>query len=424
MRIEEQLVEALRDGFVCDNCLGRVGGNLLSGFSNKERGRIFRHYMAFLLDSGEKLDVDLSNFYGIKFRNIKLSAKKPEKCKICRNFFLEEMSRVSKQIVKELRGVEFKTFLIGSIPTDEMLKEEEKLYENIGTDFVESIKSEINRELGKEVEKRTGKLFSQKNADVTILVNLKTGKVRRDIRSLYILGKYKKLVRGIPQTRWVCPKCMGKGCVNCRGTGKLYPVSVQEIIERPLLKASKSKKSSFHASGREDIDARCLDYRPFVIEMIKPLKRKIDLREAQKKINRSKKVNVSGLKFTTKDTIMRLKTERIDKTYLAEVDFEKKIDRKKLKNLKRLASEPILQKTPIRVIHRRADKFRKRLVKKISWKLLGGKKMALRVRAESGLYIKELISGDQGRTKPSVSELIINKPKKIKLDVVKIHTRE
>ena len=424
MRIEEQLVEALRDGFVCDNCLGRVGGNLLSGFSNKERGRIFRHYMAFLLDSGEKLDVDLSNFYGIKFRNIKLSAKKPEKCKICRNFFLEEMSRVSKQIVKELRGVEFKTFLIGSIPTDEMLKEEEKLYENIGTDFVESIKSEINRELGKEVEKRTGKLFSQKNADVTILVNLKTGKVRRDIRSLYILGKYKKLVRGIPQTRWVCPKCMGKGCVNCRGTGKLYPVSVQEIIERPLLKASKSKKSSFHASGREDIDARCLDYRPFVIEMIKPLKRKIDLREAQKKINRSKKVNVSGLKFTTKDTIMRLKTERIDKTYLAEVDFEKKIDRKKLKNLKRLASEPILQKTPIRVIHRRADKFRKRLVKKISWKLLGGKKMALRVRAESGLYIKELISGDQGRTRPSVSELIINKPKKIKLDVVKIHTRE
>jgi len=424
MRIEEQLVEALRDGFVCDNCLGRVGGNLLSGFSNKERGRIFRHYMAFLLDSGEKLDVDLSNFYGIKFRNIKLSAKKPEKCKICKNFFLEQMSRVSKQIVKELRGVEFKTFLIGSIPTDEMLKEEEKLYENIGTDFVESIKSEINRELGKEVEKRTGKLFSQKNADVTILVNLKTGKVRRDIRSLYILGKYKKLVRGIPQTRWVCPKCMGKGCVNCRGTGKLYPVSVQEIIERPLLKASKSKKSSFHASGREDIDARCLDYRPFVIEMIKPLKRKIDLREAQKKINRSKKVNVSGLKFTTKDTIMRLKTERIDKTYLAEVDFEKKIDRKKLKNLKRLASEPILQKTPIRVIHRRADKFRKRLVKKISWKLLGGKKMALRVRAESGLYIKELISGDQGRTRPSVSELIINKPKKIKLDVVKIHTRE
>lgn len=313
--------------------------------------------------------------------------------------------------------------MIGSIPPDEMLKEEDKFYERIGIDFVEPIKSEINRELGKIIEKKIGKLFSQKNPDVTVLVNLKTGKIKKEIRSLYILGKYKKLIRGIPQTKWVCTSCQGKGCMKCKGEGKLYPTSVQEIVERPLLKAARAKKSSFHASGREDIDARCLDFRPFIIELVKPLKRKIDLKDLAKKINKSKKVNVSNLKFTEKEHVMRLKTERIDKTYVAEIIFEKKIDRKKLKVLKKLAGEAILQKTPLRVVHRRADKFRKRFVKKISWKLVGSKKMILKVRAESGLYIKELISGDQGRTKPNISELISNKPKKIKLDVVKIHTR-
>ena len=423
MRLDEKAVEALKEGFVCDNCLGRIVANLLSGFSNKKRGEIIRNYLAFLIDSGEKVDADLNNFYGIKFRNVKLNIKKPDKCKICKNFFLEEIDRVAVEIAKELKGVEFKTFLIGSVPTDEMSREEERIYEKIGTDFVEPIKSEINRELGKRVESNTDKICSQRNSDVTILVNLKTGRIKNEIRSLYIFGKYNKLVRGIPQTKWVCSSCHGKGCIKCKGTGKLYSTSIQEIIEKPLLKVADAKKSAFHAAGREDIDARCLDFRPFVIELIRPLKRKIYLKEIQKKINKSKKVKVKSLKFSTKEMILRLKTERIDKTYAAEIEFEKKIDRKKLEELKRLVSEPILQKTPLRVVHRRADKFRKRLVKKISWKLIGDKKMILKVRAESGLYIKELISGDQGRTRPSVSELIINKPKKIKLDVIKIHTR-
>ena len=46
--------------------------------------------------------------------------------------------------------------------------------------------------------------------------------------------------------------------------------------EKPILKIAKSEKSSFHGLGREDIDARCLDYRPFVIEIEKPIKRKIN----------------------------------------------------------------------------------------------------------------------------------------------------
>ncbi|MEM5829377.1 MAG: tRNA pseudouridine(54/55) synthase Pus10 [Candidatus Aenigmatarchaeota archaeon] len=421
MKFEERVIEILKDGFVCDNCLGRFFAELLSGFSNKERGRILRNYLAFLIDSGEKVEVDLSNFYGIKFRNVKLEIKEPKSCRICQNFFEKEIDEIAKKVVEELRGIEFETFLIGSVPRDEMENEEEKIHEKIGIDFSELTKSEINRELGKRIEKLTGKAFSLKNPDVTIVVNLKTGKIKKEIRSLFVYGKYKKLVRGIPQSKWVCPRCKGKGCVECKGRGKLYPTSVQEIIEKPLLKAAKAKKSAFHASGREDIDARCLDGRPFVIELVKPMKRRIDLKKMEKEINKSRRVKVSGLRFVDKSFVIKLKTEKSDKTYLAEVDFEKEIDKEKLKELKKLEGQFIFQKTPSRVLHRRADKMRKRIVKKISWKVLGKKKCIFKIRTQSGLYIKELISGDDGRTQPNIAELISNKPKKIKLDVIKIH---
>ncbi len=275
MKIDEKVIELLKDSYTCDNCLGRAtAGNLVSGLSNKERGNILRKYMAFLIDSGEKIDIDLSNFYGIKFRNAKFEIKKPEKCKICKNFFPEEIDKIAENIVKKLKGIEFDTFIIGSIPSDEMLKIEEKLFETIGTEFVESIKSEINRELGKRVEKLTKKKFALKNPDVTILADLTTNTIRIEVRSLYVFSRYQKLVRGIPQSTWTCRKCGGKGCTYCKGEGKLYKTSIQEIIEKPLLKATDSKKSKFSGAGREDIDARCLDYRPFVIELVKPIKKK------------------------------------------------------------------------------------------------------------------------------------------------------
>ena len=212
MRLDEKIVEIFKQGYVCDNCCGRMCGNLLSGMTNKERGRILRHYLAFLLDSGEKLDVDLSNFYGIKFRNLKLEIKKPEKCKICKNFFPEELNEFAQKIVKKLKCIEFDTFLIGSVLSDELAKEEEKIWSIIGIEHVESLKSEINRELGKIVEKLTKKTFDLKNSDVTIVVDLETNNIKIQIRSLYVFGRYQKLVRGVPQTKWICSRCQGKGC--------------------------------------------------------------------------------------------------------------------------------------------------------------------------------------------------------------------
>jgi tRNA pseudouridine synthase 10 len=422
MKLEEKAVEALKEP-ICNNCLGRIVAGLLSGFSNEERGKIIRSYVAFLLDSGEKIDVYLNNFYGFKFRNLKVTLQKPEKCKICKNFFREKLEEKANEILKKVDEIEFATFQIGTIPSNEMSNAEEKLINEIGADYSEPIKTEINREIGKIIERKSKKIFSAKNPDITIILNLQNNLIRTQIRSLYVFGKYQKLKRGIPQTKWICHNCNGKGCIVCKGTGKLYKTSVQEEIEKSFLKAVDTRKSKFHGAGREDIDARNLDWRPFVIELVKPMKRKIDLKKIQKIANKNKKVKIKNLKIVDKEAVNKIKFAKIDKTYEAEVVFSKDIDKKKLKELKKFKKIIIMQQTPTRVVHRRANILRKRMLKQISWKVVGKRKIIFRIKGESGLYIKELITGDQGRTKPNITEILNNKVKRISLDVVKIHSR-
>ncbi len=404
MKIKERLVEILKDGYVCNNCLGRQFAQLLSGLSNEERGRILRHFVAMLLDSGEKIDVDNSNFFGIKFHLKKIKLKKPKKCYVCSNLF-KELKKKAKLIIKELGKYEHKTFLIGCKLTPELIELEQELWNKIGIEWCESIKSGVNRELGKEVERITGKQMNRKMPDITVHLDLNTDKVGLNVRSVYVYGKYQKLVRNMPQTKW---------------KRKIFKTSVQEIIEEPMLKQTKSKTTSFHGSGREDVNVRCLGWRPFVIEVIRPIKRKVDLRKILRQINKSKKVKVKSLKIADKNVVRKIKFADSDKTYKAVVSFEKPIS--DLKGVKELKNTIISQRTPIRVLRRRSDKIRRRRVKDIKCKLLNKKKIELKIKTQAGLYIKELITGDEGRTEPSISSLLDNKVKKIELDVIKIHS--
>ncbi len=67
----------------------------------------------------------------------------------------------------------------------------------------------------------------------------------------------------------------------------------------------------------------------------------------------------------------------------------------------------ISQQTPRRVVHRRADLIRKRYVHSIRLDELEDNGRAyITVNCEGGLYVKELISGDEGRTIPSLSGLL------------------
>jgi len=205
----------------------------------------------------------------------------------------------------------------------------------------------------------------------------------------------------------------------------MYPESVEELTTKTLLEAAEGQKTLFHASGREDIDARMLGTgRPFVIEVSEPKKRSINLKEIEAKINAGAvgKVEVLRLRFATKDVVRNLKKgEGAQKEYRLLAEFENPVSDEDLRLLEeKLTAATIKQQTPVRVMHRRADLIRERYIYKLKVKKVSLKRALLEIRCQGGLYVKELVSGDEGRTIPNVSDLLKNRAKTLKLDVLKV----
>ena len=402
-------VAKVLDCYCCDHCLGRQFSQLLSGYTNAERGHALRTALALAIDSGAKFEgINPGNFVGFVFRtnhDFQKLEKKEGVCEVCNGFFQGGLEKLAGKIAKHVSKTGFSTFLVGTQLSQDLLDREEKLWSKVGIDFAEPLRAEMNREVGKKVEILTGKHAELKKPDIAVLLDLGTGKVNITVHPLFIFGYYKKLKRGFPQSKW--------------GTPMHYRTSIEEEIGRPLVRLAGGKDTKFHGAGREDIDARCLDWRAFVIEIEKPSKRTIDLRKLEKMVARGRKVAVSKLRISDMATVRKIKEASPDKSYRALVSLKSAIRQKDLSKLRELVGT-INQQTPQRVLHRRAELLRRRDVKTLKWKLLAPKKLELVVSGSSGLYIKELVSGDNGRTKPSVAELLGVEAKVTELDVVRI----
>jgi tRNA pseudouridine synthase 10 len=263
--------------------------------------------------------------------------------------------------------------------------------------------NKLKQQIRKEFESK-GYVYDPKNPDVEIWPN---GEIKP--RPLYIYGKYNKYSK-IPQTKWPCRICKGKGCERCNYKGKLYEITVEDLIAKPLLEMTKGEKTKFHGCGREDIDVLCLGWREFVIEVINPKIREINLEELKEKVNSTGLIEIKDLRFSSKKEVRTIKSKKIPKTYLVFIrtDSPKEFH---FENIK------ISQRTPTRILHRKKDKLREKTIYYAkSIKVLDGFVIA-EIKAESGTYIKEFVSGD--RTNPSLSGLLNSKMKVIEMFVIK-----
>lgn len=404
MNILELAEKALKYN-LCNHCLGRQFAKLGHGFSNQERGKAIRTVL--MLQYPEKKDN-----YEIK-----------EKCWLCENLF-NQIEKFAKLVIEKINNLEFNSFLIGSKIDTEIQEREEILWSEITSKFTEPIKSELNREIGKEVFKRIGKDVDFVRPEILAIVDTRFEVVKIIISSLFIYGKYKKLIRGIPQTKWPCRRCFGKGCEKCGWKGKLYETSVEEIIAKEVMSSTNGEEHLFHGMGREDIDVRMLgNGRPFVLEIRNPKKRILDLKDLEKKINEFGKgrVEVNNLRFSNKKEVIALKKASLPKTYHVKIKLGKVLDKQKINEaVNTLKGKTVVQRTPSRVVRRRADKIRKRKIINIQIKRFENKEVEVEIKTESGTYIKELINGDCKRTKPNLSELLGMECEVMELDVIDI----
>jgi tRNA pseudouridine synthase 10 len=440
MDILEKALTMLSRYSLCDNCLGRQFALLGYNIENKDRGRALK--LSLTLQASELNST--KNASGVKrlkvltvngfsreaqetLRHLKKRVPKEDPSRAC--FLCEGKFQLLDGLIQKALGVvasyEYGTFLVGVELPVAVEEREDEFKATFNVSYGENIRHEFGRLLGKRIAEETGKEAEYLKPDIAIICNPFTDEVRLQVNPLFVSGRYRKLVRDIPQSKWFCSSCRGRGCEKCGGTGKMYPESVEELASKPLLEAAEGEKTLFHASGREDIDARMLgNGRPFVIEVSKPKKRFLDLNTIEAAVNTcaAGKVEVSGLRFSSKDVVRRLKRgESAQKEYRVLIDFEKDVSDEGLRLLEeKLSGALIKQQTPLRVLHRRADLVREKYIYEVKVKKVSLKRAEMKIRCQGGLYVKELVSGDEGRTLPNVSELLENRAKPLKLDVLNV----
>ncbi len=392
---DHDLAEKLSGRPICDHCLGRLFGKVSTGLDNVSRGKAIRESLG--MENGTE-------------------------CWLCEGLF-EEIEKFSKIVEDEMEKVEFKTFLIGSRIDPEIENREESLWAELNLRHFEAAKSEINREVGKILEAKPGIEVDFQNPDVVGVIETMFDHVEFNINPIFVYGRYKKYARDIPQTTWQCLSCWGKGCEKCNNTGREFSTSVEEIIGTPFLEETKSDNHSFHGAGREDVDVRMLgNGRPFVLQLSRPTKRTVDFDKMQRTINESKVVEVVDLRPSNRREVIEIKGARYQKSYKAIVEFSSPVQEQKLKEVVRsFQSIEVAQRTPQRVIRRRADKVRKRRILGFQASLREERTAELLIRTEAGTYIKELVDGDEGRTKPSLAGSLGVDCKVKFLDVMEIH---
>ena len=441
MDILKSAQEMLEAHPLCDHCLGRQFALLGYGLDDQQRGETLKLLLTMknhqLALSGKKVGFSSLRILVANgsfdmaaeiLKKMRKRARKRSECYLCQGLF-KSVDTLVENALEALEAYEYTTFLVGiELPTAVEEREDEfKASFDVG--YGESMRNEFSRDIGKKVSKLAKKLAEYKKPDVVVLVRPFTGEVIIQSNPLYVRGAYKKLVRDIPQSKWFCRSCRGEGCPKCNGTGKMYAESVEEIIAGPLLEKTGGEDVALHAAGREDVDARMLGTgRPFIMEVKKPRRRFIDLANLTAVINEQArgKVEVLNLNFASKDDVKRLKKgEGSTKVYKVLVDFDRDVSDEELAAVpKSLNKAVIRQRTPLRVLHRRADLVREKYIYEAHLKRLAPNRAEMKIRCQGGLYIKELISGDEGRTVPSVASIINVEAKPLELDVLKVIMEE
>jgi len=406
---------AIETGPLCDPCLGRLVADRSFGLTNRERGRGLRVAVALADD----VPVD--------------DLAPDEPCWVCEGHSTEErVAEWAERAAYHLEAYDFDTFQVGTrVPA--LFEENDKLLrEDVGLDpdAGEALKSELNREVGKRFGQETGAEVDFERPDVQVTLNLGDDTVETRVNSAFVYGRYRKLERDIPQTKWPCNDCSGTGlirgeiCDGCDGSGYRYDESVEQLSAPVVLEAMDGSEATFHGAGREDVDALMLDGgRPFVIEVDEPRTRNVDVEALETEIAEfaDGKVEVFDLHLATHSMVERVKELAASKTYRMDIDFDEPVDEAAFQDaLDELQGTTVEQRTPQRVDHRRADIVRTRDVYGIEGELDTDTTATVELHGEGGLYVKELVSSDEGRTEPSLAGLLGVGAEVTALDVVDV----
>lgn len=261
-----------------------------------------------------------------------------------------------------------------------------------------------------------GRTCEGNDSDVVVDARPDTQDALVTISPVFVAGRYLKLARGLSQTIFFCRRCKGRGwgCDDCGTTGRSVAESVEDFVSWPILRALGGDLALFHGAGREDVDVRMLGPgRPFVVSLERPVRRTLDAAAvaaltADVHASSGGRIAVREVETTDRDAVRRVTTSHGSKCYraVAEIRGDGEFPADTAERLRSLVGVELAQRTPHRVDARRADLVRSRRVLEIAVVSFAPRRIEIDVATDPGTYVKELVSGDEGRTTPSVAGVL------------------
>lgn len=412
-KILEASLRVLHRYQLCDRCLGRLFARLGRGLDNAERGRAIKVFLRMLFTNPEFSEKSLTS---LQEDRLTPSKEHLETCYVCGSKLDEIIRELSDKAVKSLKesGVKVSSFLVGVRAGSDIEKRQNEVIGVLGLDTWESVRREVKRLVGKAIAHELSLTPDFTDPDVIVVLDLTERKVELRIPPLILGGRYVKLGRFISQMPWI----------RSNGSRK-YRLSIYEVCE-DVLKVFNGTRLVLHAAGREDVDARTLgDGRPLALEIKETTIKSFPQDEAKAlELRHEPWIYVVLNSKANREYVRLIKTTPALKTYRVVIFSSSNLDSDDLRKIESLSRQIISQRTPTRVLKRRKDIVRRRRVHKVSAVLISEHVIEAILQVDGGLYVKELVDGDNGRTTPSFSEITGKPMRVVLLDVLEVENRQ
>ena len=348
---------------LCDSCLGRL-------FS-------------------KKLKVSSNRILGKKLKQNVLIRKK---CYICKNLF-DDFSPYLELMLESSSGYDFSTFVVGAIIKPSIIDRDDFIRSKYRLRGIDSVKTDITRELSKQYARKTKKTFDYLDPDVTFTINMKEKTCHSRSKQISVQGRYNKIKRGFSQKQKSCENCLGKGCRVCDFHGLTVYDSVEGKISKFLFSKFGGTIAKFSWIGGEDKTSLVLGSgRPFFARIQNPNKRKVRL---------PKSFTIDSIIINNCKLISNVPNKPLGFSSVIEMKIitENEIQPNSLKNLKKLLANPVL-------VYENSGKRSEKKIFKVKYKKINYNEFNLVITAEGGLPIKRFVIGDN--VVPGVSQTIEN----------------
>ena len=359
---------------LCDTCLGRLFSKKLKLSSNRLLGK-----------------------------KLKQNSSSSKKCYICKNLF-DNLESYLELMLESSSKHGFSSFVVGAILQPSIIDRDDYLRSKFRFKGIDSVKTDITRELSKQFSRKTKKNSEFLDPDVTFTVNFKDRTCQLRSKQISVQGRYNKTQRGFSQKQKSCENCSGKGCRACDFHGLTEYDSVEGKISKFLFSKFGGTIAKFTWIGGEDKSSLVLGTgRPFFTRIQNPTKRKVRLPKTLK----IDSVTLHNCKIISnvpkKPLSFRSKIEM-------KIITEKEIQSSSLKKLKKL-------KNPILVYENSGKRSEKKFFG-VRYKKISKNKFILTINAEGGLPIKRFVIGDN--VVPGISQTIENNCKCEEFDFLEI----